>query len=207
MGKVFAITARLLWRKRWLFLLLLLWPPALAMTLRLGGGALERTDVDTLLQQEYYYGLALVAFTGSSILGAEQDSRRILVVLARAVGRTEYLAAVWLAAWLPMLLYCAGFLAGWAILEEPFRHAGGAVWMLLSAGAGTSSVSVFWSVLLRPAWAAIVTVAMAALLFAGPLAAGPGSLAWNTVATGVAAAAFAAASSIFRRRDLQLNDG
>ena len=104
--KSLLIARQLLRAKRWLWLLLVLWPWAMAVALRMtGGGAMAQQDIVALAEQECLYGLALVAFTGGALLGNEQRSRRIVVVLARAVRRGEYLFALWLTTVLPLLLY------------------------------------------------------------------------------------------------------
>src|SRR5437899_10143166 len=100
--KPLLIAYRLMWQNRWLFLLLMLWPYAMAAILLLPGDKPDVGDVLSILHQECFYGLALVAVTASTQLGNEQRSRRIVQALARAVSRTEYLLALALAALVPL---------------------------------------------------------------------------------------------------------
>src|SRR5579875_2098114 len=99
MMKAWLIAKRLLWQNRWLFFLLVLWPYIMAAILCYNGHP-DPDDVLWMLHQECFAGLALVAVTGSTLLGNEQRSRRILTVLARAVSRPQYLFALLMTAWL-----------------------------------------------------------------------------------------------------------
>ena len=107
--KIVWIVERLLWQNRWLFLLLFLWPYAMAAILLFPADRPDVADVVSMLHQECLYGLALVAVNGSAQLGNEQRSRRIVGVLSRAVSRRAYLASLLLAAWIPLVLYAVGF--------------------------------------------------------------------------------------------------
>src|ERR1700745_2679720 len=62
--KTLRIAWRLLWANRWVWLLLVLWPWAMAAMLLAGGLHPSPEDVDAAFQQESIYGLALVAFAG-----------------------------------------------------------------------------------------------------------------------------------------------
>ena len=104
-AKVWLITRRLLYQNRWIYLFLLLWPFGMAAILLLPAARPETEDVLSILHQECLYGLGLVAFTGSALLGNEQRSRRIATVLSRAVSRRQYFFALASAAWLPLALY------------------------------------------------------------------------------------------------------
>jgi hypothetical protein len=99
------IAWRLLWANRWLWLLLVLWPWAMAAVMLTGGLHPAPEDIEAALAQQSLYGLALVAFTGGALLGNEQRSRRIVLVLSRAVSRRQYLGAIWLASFLPLVAY------------------------------------------------------------------------------------------------------
>jgi hypothetical protein len=103
--KSLRIAWRLLWANRWLWLLLVLWPWGMAAILLVGGLHPAPEDVEAALEQQSLYGLALVAFAGGALLGNEQRSRRIVLVLSRAVSRRQYLGALWLTAFLPLVLY------------------------------------------------------------------------------------------------------
>jgi hypothetical protein len=116
MAKIWQITRRLLYQNRWIYLFLLLWPIGMAAILLVPAARPDTDDVLSILHQECLYGLGLVAFTGSALLGNEQRSRRIATVLSRAVSRRQYFFALVSAAWLPLVLYVASFVASGAAL-------------------------------------------------------------------------------------------
>jgi ABC-type transport system involved in multi-copper enzyme maturation permease subunit len=228
MRKAWLIARQLLRQNRWLFLMLMFWPYVMAIILTVGGKP-DPDDVLWMLHQECFAGLALVAVTGSTLLGNEQRSRRIVMVLARSVSRAQYLLALLMTAWLPLVLYGSGFLVsgiGLAVLlHKPF--AGVLVMALaqLVLGVWAGSVSIFWSILLPQIPASIVSVACVGLaVYLGELGMiGPGRLLlalFETAISGRNAPAtigmdavltllaggvwFAAAAWIFSRRDLNL---
>jgi hypothetical protein len=228
MRKAWLIARQLLWQNRWLFLMLMFWPYVMAIILTVGGKP-DPDDVLWMLHQECFAGLALVAVTGSTLLGNEQRSRRIVMVVARSVSRAQYLLALLMTAWLPLVLYGSGFLVsgiGLAVLlHKPF--AGVLVMALaqLVLGVWAGSVSIFWSILLPQIPASIVSVACVGLaVYLGELGMiGPGRLLlalFETAISGRNAPAtigmdavltllaggvwFAAAAWIFSRRDLNL---
>ena len=112
--KSLRIARQLLWANRWLWLLLVLWPWGMAAMLLIGGIHPAPEDIAAALGQQSIYGLALVAFAGGALLGNEQRSRRIVLVLSRAVSRRQYLAALWLAAFLPLVAVRARSGDDWA---------------------------------------------------------------------------------------------
>jgi hypothetical protein len=114
--KIWQITRRLLYQNRWIYLFLMLWPFAMAAILLVPSGKIETDDVLSVLHQECLYGLGLVAFTGSALLGNEQRSRRTGAVLSRAVSRRQYFFALISAAWLPLGLYVGSFLVSGSVL-------------------------------------------------------------------------------------------
>ena len=228
MSKVWLIAKRLLWQNRWLFLLLMLWPYGMAVLL-LAGGRPDPDDVLWMLHQECFAGLALVAVTGSTLLGNEQRSRRIVTVLSRAVSRPMYLFALLVAAWIPLVLYASGFLiSGVALARAIHQSWGGVLVMLLLQlvpGVWAGAISIFWSVLFPPLIASLFSIACIALAAYGSILSLPGPsrllaslfqitvsgtnapiTMWLDAAITLAAGAvwFAAASWIFSRRDLNL---
>lgn len=226
--KSLQIAYRLMRQNRVLFLILMLWPYAMAAILLLPGDGPDPADVLSMLHQECFYGLALVAVTASTQLGNEQRSRRILLVLSRAVSRTEYLLAILLTAWLPLLLYGSGFLVSGVVLARSVqRPVEGVLLMMLlqiTVGVLAGAIGIFWSVILPSIMTTIAASASLGLLFlAGQWnVPGPGrllaklismrfsgtvteSLILDGVMTVIAAGVvFAAASWLFHRRDLNL---
>jgi len=222
--KSLRIAWRLLWANRWLWLLLVLWPWGMAAMLLSGGTPSTPDDLQAAFAQQAIYGLALVAFAGGALLGNEQRSRRIVLVLSRSVSRRVYLGAVWLAAFLPLLVYVADL-----ALTGPLLGASAAMLLqmlgaLLLLGMELASLAVLASlalpgvvaglvglvvlclpVALRPGWQ-IAETRLLQILVSGtlsdhvPLVLGAGTL--ETLV--LAAALFEAAVRIFERRDLRL---
>ncbi len=218
------IAWRLLWANRWLWLLLVLWPWAMAAVMLTGGLHPAPEDVEAALAQQSLYGLALVAFTGGALLGNEQRSRRIVLVLARAVSRRQYLGALWLASFLPLVAYVIDL-----ALTGPVMGASAAMlWQTLGAllllSMTMASLAVLGSLvlpgviagilgltvlslplLLPPGWQ-IAQTRLLQVLLSGPVAEhtrlvfGAGLL----EAVLLSGALFEAAVRIFEQRDLRL---
>ena len=228
MMKAWLIAQRLLWQNRWLFLMLMFWPYVMAIVLCVGGSP-DPDDVLWMLHQECFAGLALVAVTGSTLLGNEHRSRRIIMVLARSVSRPQYLFSLLLTAWLPLVLYVSGFLVSGIVLAKILHSSFEGIFVMALAqlvlGVWAGAVSVFWSVLLPQILASLVSVACVGLaVYIGELGMiGPGRMLlvlFETAISGgnVGAAIgvdavltllaggvwFAAASWTFSRRDLNL---
>lgn len=228
MMKAWLIAQRLLWQNRWLFLMLMFWPYVMAIVLCVGGKP-DPDDVLWMLHQECFAGLALVAVTGSTLLGNEQRSRRIIMVLARSVSRPQYLFSLLLTAWLPLVLYVSGFLVSGIVLATMLHSSFEGILVMAFAqlvlGVWAGAVSVFWSVLLPQILASIVSVACVGLavyigglgmigpgrmllaLFETAISGGntPATIGVDTVLTLLAGGVwFAAASWAFSRRDLNL---
>ena len=228
MMKAWLIAQRLLWQNRWLFLMLMFWPYVMTIVLCVGGKP-DPDDVLWMLHQECFAGLALVAVTGSTLLGNEQRSRRIIMVLARSVSRPQYLFSLLLTAWLPLVLYVSGFLVSGIVLATMLHSSFEGIFVMALAqlvlGVWAGAVSVFWSVLLPQIPASIISVAcvglavyigelgmigpgrMLLVLFETPISGGsaPVTIGVDAVLTLLAGGVwFAAASWTFSRRDLNL---
>ena len=162
MIKAWLVAERLLWQNRWLFFMLMLWPYAMAAILCFGGQP-DPDDVLWMLHQECFAGLALVAVTGSTLLGNEQRSRRIIMVLARSVSRPQYLLSLLMTAWLPLVLYVSGFVFSGIfmarLLHKPYEGILVMAMAQLVLGIWAGAVSIFWSILLPQILASIVSVA------------------------------------------------
>lgn len=222
--KSLRIAWQLLWMNRWLWLLLLLWPWCMAAILLVGGLRPAPEDVEAALQQQSIYGLALVAFTGGALLGNEQRSRRIVLVLSRAVSRRQYLAALWLAAFLPLVLYVADLALTGRVLGASALMLGQTLGALLLLSLMMASLAVLASLtlpgviaglvslvalslplLLPPGWQIALT-RLLQILLSGPatehtrVAFGAGLL--ETLV--LSAAIFETTVRIFERRDLRL---
>lgn len=117
--KSLLIAAQILRQNRWLWLLLTLWPLGMALMLSRGAGGMTPEDVQAWLQQECLYGWTVVAFAAGTMIGNEERSRRIALVMGRAVSRRGYLAAIWAAALVALLLYTSSVLASGGLLHAP----------------------------------------------------------------------------------------
>jgi hypothetical protein len=222
--KSLRIAQQLLWANRWLWLLLVLWPWGMAAILLVGGLHPALEDVEAALEQQSIYGLALVAFAGGALLGNEQRSRRIVLVLSRAVSRRQYLGALWLAAFLPLVLYVIDLALTGPLLGAPasmlLQTLGALLLLSLTAAslavlaslilpgviAGMLSLVVLSLPLLLPPGWQIAQTRLLQILLSGPatehmrLVFGAGGL--ETLM--LSAAIFEAAVRIFERRDLRL---
>jgi hypothetical protein len=229
-GKVWQITRRLLYQNRWIYLFLMLWPFAMAAILLVPAGRPDIDDVLSILHQECFYGLGLVAFAGSALLGNEQRSRRIASVLSRAVSRRQYFFALVSAAWLPLALYVVSFVvSGSALFAAIERPLGGLLALALAQlvlGMWTASAALFFATWLPTMLASTASLAvLAALGLAGYAWPGfaparllftltqgdltgaarmllhPGGFFLIVLAAGLL---FVAGTAIFERRDLRL---
>jgi hypothetical protein len=221
--KSLRIAQQLLWANRWLWLLLVLWPWGMAALLLLSGPHPPIDDVEAALQQEAIYGLALVAFTGGALLGNEQRSRRIMLVLSRAV-RRQYLGALWLTAVLPLLAYIVDLALTGLLLRAPAAVQSQMLGALLLLGLITASVAVLCSLvlpavasgmlslaivsmpLLLPEGGQVALMRLLQILLSGPateqvrLVFAAGTFEALLLSVGI----FEAAARIFEQRDLRL---
>ena len=170
--KIWQITRRLLYQNRWIYLFLMLWPFGLAAILLVPAARPEMDDVLSILHQECLYGLGLVAFTGSALLGNEQRSRRIATVLSRAVSRRQYFFALASAAWLPLALYVVSFLvSGIALfveIDRPWQVLFPLAVAQLALGMWTAAAALFFATWLPMMLASTASLALLGLLgFAG----------------------------------------
>ena len=222
--KSLRIAWRLLWANRWLWMLLVLWPWGMAAILLIGGPHPAPEDVAAALEQQSIYGLALVAFAGGALLGNEQRSRRIVLVLSRAVSRRQYLGALWLAAFLPLVLYVLDLALTGPVLGAPALVLWQALGALLVLSLTTASLAVLASLVLPGVMAGALSLAAVSLplllpagwqlaqsrllqiLLSGPitehtrLVFGAGLLEGLLLGGGI----FEAAVRVFERRDLRL---
>jgi hypothetical protein len=222
--KSLRIAWRLLWANRWLWMLLVLWPWGMAAILLVGGPHPAPEDVAAALEQQSIYGLALVAFAGGALLGNEQRSRRVVLVLSRAVSRRQYLGALWLAAFLPLVLYVLDLALTGPVLGVPalvlWQTLGALVVLSLTTAslavlaslvlpgmiAGALSLAAVSLPLLLPAGWQLAQSRLLQILLSGPitehtrLVFGAGLLEGLLLSGGI----FEAAVRVFERRDLRL---
>jgi hypothetical protein len=222
--KSLRIARELLWANRWLWLLLVVWPWGMAAILLVSDLHPAPEDIAAIYEQQGIYGLALVAFAGGALLGNEQRSRRIVLVLARAVSRRQYLAALWLAAFLPLVLYVLDLVMTGPVVGAPAAVLWQTLGALLLLSMTMASLAVLASLALPGVIAGVVGLAVLSLplllppglqiaqtrllqiLLSGPatehvrMAFGAGLL--ETLV--LSGAIFEAAVRVFEQRDLRL---
>ena len=168
LAKIWPITRRLLYQNRWVYFFLMLWPFGMAAILLVPSGRPEPDDVLSLLHQECLYGLGLVAFTGSALLGNEQRSRRTGAILSRAVSRRQYFLALVSAAWLPLALYMTSFLicgaALFAAIDKPPFPLFTLALAELALGLWTAAAALFFSTWLPMMLASTASLVLLALV-------------------------------------------
>ena len=169
--RILLTTSALMRGNRVLIALLLLWPCLLsAILIAASHNSLSVEDVQAILQQELFYGLALVGLGGSTALGAELRAHRVQGVLGRAVGRAEYLLALGASAFVPFAGYVL-VLLGNAVCFVAVFHAtlpplAPALACEFAAGVLVCAVGLLFSVLLPQVAAAVATGVVLGLLFA-----------------------------------------
>ena len=166
--KTWQIARRLLYQNRWIYLFLMLWPFAMAAILLVPATKPELDDVLSILHQECLYGLGLVAFTGSALLGNEQRSRRIASVLSRAVSRRQYFFALVSAAWLPLAIYVGSFVVSGSALFASVHRPVTLLFTLALAqlvlGMWTAAAALFFATWLPTLLASTASLGLLALL-------------------------------------------
>ena len=213
MNRTLLLTRLILLRNKWLILLLMVWPVMIAVVIHFLGAGMSRDDISSLLHQESLYGVAMVAFAGSALLGTEERSGRIQTVLARAVSRREYLAALLLAAWLPLLLYVVGFVVAGFLFQNDALGNALHLWhqivrlavSQLYLGLVVAAASILFSVILPTAFAAVGTIAAAAIAEYLAIIFKTGIVIQSMVFCFIAVLLFTGAVAIFNQQDLDLN--
>jgi hypothetical protein len=170
--KIALVTLALVRQNRWIFLMLALWPAAMALILLLPNGAPDSDDVLSVLHQECFYAIALVSVTAAAQLGNEQRSRRSVFVLARSVSRGEYLVAMFLSALLSSTAFTLSFLlCGLVLVGESGGNDAAVVAMALLQFAlcvWSAAFGVLFSVFLPSVLAAVaVSLAGGAIFLLG----------------------------------------
>lgn len=152
------IAKAFLWQNRWLLVAFGCWPVLLgAFTWSPHHGA-NPADVTEVVQQEMFYGSAVITFLAGSAIHNERRSRRIVTVLSKAIGRSQYLLGLLLgslafaAAYFVMVGIVSLSIGGWSI-----SNVAGSASLLLNG-----IVAAFW----------LSSLALALSTFLHPLLAG-----------------------------------
>ncbi|HKT26032.1 MAG TPA: hypothetical protein VJR04_15605 [Terriglobales bacterium] len=136
-------------QNRWLLIAFVLWPFLLGALTWSPEHRANRVEVTEIVQQEVFYGVAVVAFLASSAVYNEKRSRRIIGVLSKGISRGQYLCG--------LLLACSAFAAIYFAAV-----AGSVIWLL-----GTTGPTLFACLcLLVQGFSAAFWAAALSLLFA-----------------------------------------
>lgn len=136
-------------QNRWLLIAFVLWPFLLGAFTWSPEHSANRVELTEIVQQEVFYGVAVVAFLASSAIYNEKRSRRIIGVLSKGISRGQYLCG--------LLLACSAFAAIY------FAAVAGSVIWLVGTSAPTLAACVC---LLAQGFSAAFWAAALSLLFA-----------------------------------------
>ena len=103
MNPVLLLAKSFIRQNRWLLIAFVLWPFLLGAFTWSPEHRANKVEAMEIVQQEVFYGVAVVAFLASSAVYNEKRSRRIIGVLSKGISRAQYLCG--------LLLACAGFAA------------------------------------------------------------------------------------------------
>ena len=165
MKPVALIAINFLREHRWPVVILFVWIVFTALAAGdFGRGRPSPFDIVFYLEQQAIYISVFTAFLAAMAIHNERKSRRILLLLSKAVSRAEYLLAVVVASWAMALAYivvfalCVNWLTAHAMLP------GGGLWpfaIVIMAGAMVSSTAaLFFSTFCNPYLATALTGAL-----------------------------------------------
>ncbi len=163
MKPVALLAANFLRQHRWPVLLLFGWIALTALGAgNLGRGRIVTEDVVFYVQQQAIYICIFSAFLAADAIHNERKSRRILLVLSKAISRGEYLLAVVLGSFAIAVAYALvfGLFGVWLTARAQLSSTG--VWqvaVLIVAGALVSgTAAIFFSTFLNPYLATACTL-------------------------------------------------
>jgi len=169
MKPVLLIAANFLREHRWPVLILFAW--IMLTALAAGGFGRDRVapdDVIFYVQQQAVYICVFSAFLAADAIHNERKSRRILLVLSKAVSRGEYLLAVILGTCAMAFAYALVFgLCGvWLTARAAVSDVGlwSMVVLVMAGSVIAATVAMFFSTFLNPYFATALTL----LLFCAP---------------------------------------
>ena len=185
MRQLTIIAANFLRESRWPVVLLFLWITGGALLFR-GSGAekTSRDDVLFYLKQQALYVVVFSLFLAATALHNDRKSRRILLVLSKAVSRAQYLLALFAGTMLLALINTAALTAAGIWLAG---HAGVSVAgigqfaaIVLCAASVAASLSLALSTVLNP----FVAAASAAAVMSLPAITNTGKQGWAVLVPG-----------------------
>jgi len=157
-------------QNRWLLVALVGMPFLLGASLWSPNHAASRQDTAEIVQQEMFYGVAVVTFLASSAIHNEKRSRRIVGVLSKNVSRRQYLLAMLVGAACFAAAYFASVgVAMVGLLGRSGTVANAALALFVRgtvAALWTASIGLFLSTFLHPFLAAAFATVLALAPFA-----------------------------------------
>ncbi len=180
MRAVSLIASNFLREHRWPVVILFAW--IVVTALAAGGFGRDRVvpdDVVFYVQQQAVYICVFSAFLAADAIHNERKSRRILLVLSKAISRGQYLLAVILGTSAMAVAYALVFGLCGVWLTARAALPSGQLWsvvLLIMAGSViTATVAMFFSTFLNP----YIATALTLLLFCGPGAVHAQRHAWS----------------------------
>jgi hypothetical protein len=122
----------------------------------------ELDDLSFLIKQQAEYAIVFGLFMTSGAIFADRRTRRILLVLAKGVDRSQYLAGIYLGSAIALMVYL--FLSGLA--SAVLLHRVGLTWtslssVILAAAVATllsSAIALLYSTMMHPVLAVMASV-------------------------------------------------
>ncbi len=159
-------------QNRWLLLAFIVWPFLLGAFVWSPQNHASRVEVLEILQQEIFYGVAVVAFLASSAVYNEKRSRRIIGVLSKGVSRGQYLWGLLFACSAFALIYFGAVAASVALLLAGLSLQSSVCLVLagFSASFWAAALALLFATFLHPFLAAAIagSAAFAPLAFSKP---------------------------------------
>lgn len=171
---------------RWPVLILFVWIVFTALvTAGFGRERVVLGDVVFFVQQQAVYICVFSAFLAASAIHNERKSRRMLLVLSKAVGRGEYLLALLVGTltlagvYAVLFAVCCSWLATRAAL--PTGGVWGVALLVIAGSAIAAAVGLFFSTFLNP----YLAIALTVTIFAAPALVHPERQAWFRLIPGL----------------------
>ena len=163
MMATWSIARNFLRENRWPVLILLAWIIfTTVVTADFGRARVLPSDVIFFVQQQAVYICAFSAFLAANAIHNERKSRRILLVLSKAVSRGEYLLAMLVGTLTMTVVYDLLFVTCCTWLAHRAGLQAGEVWsvaaLVVAASAIAAAVAMFFSTFLNPYLAIALTV-------------------------------------------------
>ncbi len=158
-----SIARNFLRENRWPVLILLAWIVfTTVVTADFGRARVLPSDVIFFVQQQAVYICAFSAFLAANAIHNERKSRRILLVLSKAVSRGEYLLAMLIGTLTMTVVYDLLFVTCCRWLAHRAGLPAEGVWLVavlvVAASAIAAAVAMFFSTFLNPYLAIALTV-------------------------------------------------